>query len=59
MNHSDEAVRGIISRFRDLGVRKCGPTHCTGERQIQLFRKAYGENFVSMGVGKVVTFKSR
>jgi 7,8-dihydropterin-6-yl-methyl-4-(beta-D-ribofuranosyl)aminobenzene 5'-phosphate synthase len=58
MNHSDEAVQGIIRRFRALGVLKCGATHCTGDRQIELFRKAYGEDFVSMGVGKVVKFKS-
>jgi 7,8-dihydropterin-6-yl-methyl-4-(beta-D-ribofuranosyl)aminobenzene 5'-phosphate synthase len=59
MNHSDEAVQDIISRLRALGVRKCGATHCTGDRQIELFRKAYGEDFVSIGVGKVVKFKSR
>jgi 7,8-dihydropterin-6-yl-methyl-4-(beta-D-ribofuranosyl)aminobenzene 5'-phosphate synthase len=57
MEHSDEAVQTIIRRFRELGVRKCGPTHCTGGRQIDLFRQAYGKDFVSMGVGKVVTFK--
>lgn len=59
MNHSDEAVQGIIRRFKDLGVRKCGATHCTGDRQIELFRKAYGKDFVSLGVGKVLKFKAQ
>jgi 7,8-dihydropterin-6-yl-methyl-4-(beta-D-ribofuranosyl)aminobenzene 5'-phosphate synthase len=59
MNHSDEAIESIISRFKDMGVRKCGATHCTGDKQIELFRKAFGDDFVSMGVGKVVTLKSQ
>jgi 7,8-dihydropterin-6-yl-methyl-4-(beta-D-ribofuranosyl)aminobenzene 5'-phosphate synthase len=58
MNHSDDAVREIISRFKALGVKKCGATHCTGDRPIDLFRKAYGDDFVSLGVGKVLTFTS-
>jgi 7,8-dihydropterin-6-yl-methyl-4-(beta-D-ribofuranosyl)aminobenzene 5'-phosphate synthase len=58
MRHSEEAVLDIITRFKELGVKKCGATHCTGESQIEMFRKAYGDNFVSMGAGKVLTFKS-
>jgi 7,8-dihydropterin-6-yl-methyl-4-(beta-D-ribofuranosyl)aminobenzene 5'-phosphate synthase len=58
MDHSDAAVQEIISRFKALGVRKCGATHCTGEKQIKLFREAFGEDFVSLGVGKVLTLGS-
>ncbi|MBN1223229.1 MAG: MBL fold metallo-hydrolase [Candidatus Aminicenantes bacterium] len=57
LEHSDEAVAEIIAQFKELGVSKCGATHCTGERQIGLFREAYGANFVEMGVGRVLTFK--
>jgi 7,8-dihydropterin-6-yl-methyl-4-(beta-D-ribofuranosyl)aminobenzene 5'-phosphate synthase len=58
MNHSAEAVQDIINRFKALSVQKCGATHCTGDEQIELFRKGYGDDFVSLGVGKVLTFKS-
>jgi 7,8-dihydropterin-6-yl-methyl-4-(beta-D-ribofuranosyl)aminobenzene 5'-phosphate synthase len=58
MRHSEGAVREIITRFKEFGVKKCGATHCTGESQIEMFRKAYGDDFVSMGAGKVLTFKS-
>jgi 7,8-dihydropterin-6-yl-methyl-4-(beta-D-ribofuranosyl)aminobenzene 5'-phosphate synthase len=54
---SAEAMGEILERVRELGVRKCGPTHCTGDPQIQLFKKAYGEDFVPMGVGKVLSFE--
>jgi 7,8-dihydropterin-6-yl-methyl-4-(beta-D-ribofuranosyl)aminobenzene 5'-phosphate synthase len=53
---SPAEMNEIIKRFRQLGVRKCGAAHCTGEEQIEQFRKAYGEDFVSIGVGKVLSF---
>ncbi len=58
MQHSDAATRRVIARLRELGVRRCGPCHCTGERQIELFRQAFGDAFVPMGVGRVLRFPS-
>jgi len=54
MEKSEVEVKDIISQFKDLGVEKVGATHCTGERAIKLFKKAYGDNFIQMGVGKVI-----
>jgi len=54
MQHSKVEVDAIIEQFAEAGVRKCGATHCTGEQQIEWFRQAYGENFVGMGVGRVI-----
>ena len=44
--------------MKKLGVQKAGPTHCTGDRAIQLFKKAYGPNFVQMGVGRILKFEA-
>jgi 7,8-dihydropterin-6-yl-methyl-4-(beta-D-ribofuranosyl)aminobenzene 5'-phosphate synthase len=54
LNHMDEAVAGIVARFRELGVEKVGAAHCTGERAIEAFRRAYGAGFIEMGAGRVV-----
>jgi len=54
LEHSDAAVAAIIKDFRRLGVQKCGATHCTGEKQIQLFKKDYGNDFISMGTGRII-----
>ena len=54
LNHSDAQIKDIIQEFKALGVEKCGATHCTGGRAIALFKEAYGENYVSMGVGQVI-----
>jgi 7,8-dihydropterin-6-yl-methyl-4-(beta-D-ribofuranosyl)aminobenzene 5'-phosphate synthase len=54
MEHSDDEINQIIEEFRSLGVKKCGATHCTGDRAIQLFQVAFAEDYVTMGTGKVI-----
>jgi len=51
---SDEELQDIVRNFKEIGVMKCGATHCTGEKAIELFKKAYGENFVPMGTGRIL-----
>ncbi len=54
MEKSKEEIQGITARFQEIGVRRCGATHCTGEQQIEWFKQAYGENFVGMGSGRII-----
>ena len=56
MNNSDDGIKMIINQLKNLGVQKVGATHCTGDRAIALFKQAYGENYIEMGVGKVFKF---
>jgi 7,8-dihydropterin-6-yl-methyl-4-(beta-D-ribofuranosyl)aminobenzene 5'-phosphate synthase len=55
---SENELKQIISEFRKLGVKKAGPTHCTGDRAIQMFKQAYGPDFVQMGVGRRLTIEA-
>jgi len=48
-------IENIISSFRKLGVSYVGPCHCSGDTARQLFKEEYGENFINVGVGRVVT----
>jgi 7,8-dihydropterin-6-yl-methyl-4-(beta-D-ribofuranosyl)aminobenzene 5'-phosphate synthase len=50
---SEAEIKDIIAAFRELKVERCGATHCTGERAIALFKRAFGEDFVSLGTGRV------
>lgn len=56
MQHSKEQVNEIIKAFRELGVQKCGATHCTGDRAIQQFKDAYGDDYVEIGTGRILRF---
>jgi 7,8-dihydropterin-6-yl-methyl-4-(beta-D-ribofuranosyl)aminobenzene 5'-phosphate synthase len=46
------AVEAIIARSKSLGVQRVGATHCTGDAAIATFRKAFGDGFVELGVGR-------
>ena len=54
MQHSAAQVNQIIEQFREAGVKKCGATHCTGDKAIEIFKNDFGDNFVGMGVGRVI-----
>ena len=54
MRQNNKQVNTIIEQFKKMGVQKCGATHCTGDAQIELFKKAYGKNYVPMGTGKII-----
>jgi len=53
----DAELAEIIQSFKEIGVLKCGATHCTGEKAIGLFKEAYGENYVPMGTGRIIEIK--
>jgi 7,8-dihydropterin-6-yl-methyl-4-(beta-D-ribofuranosyl)aminobenzene 5'-phosphate synthase len=45
----------IIGQFKEIGVEKCGATHCTGETgAFEMFKEAYGENYIPMGTGRIL-----
>lgn len=46
-------VSKIVEAFQEMGVQKVAPCHCSGETARSLFEKAYGKNYVQMGVGGV------
>jgi len=47
-------IENIIEDFRQLGVEKAGPCHCSGDRARELFKQEYKDDFVEIGVGKVI-----
>jgi 7,8-dihydropterin-6-yl-methyl-4-(beta-D-ribofuranosyl)aminobenzene 5'-phosphate synthase len=51
---SEVRIKEIIADFRELGVQKVAPCHCTGDKAMGLFRQAYGEDFIQNGVGQVM-----
>ena len=50
-------IEGIIEDFRELGVQKVAPCHCTGDRAVGMFAAEYGEDFIKAGVGRVLDIR--
>jgi len=57
LQKSDKEMDSIIAEMKSLGVVKCGATHCTGEKQIRMFKDAFGENYFELGVGNTITIE--
>ncbi len=57
MRKSESEVDETIKDFKQLGVQKVGATHCTGDNAISQIRRAYGNNFIEMGVGRKIILK--
>ncbi len=51
LEKSDDEMNKIINDMKALGVVKCGATHCTGVKQTQMIKEAFGSNFFELGVG--------
>ncbi len=57
MSTPENQVNSIIEQFKQLGIIRCGATHCTGPKAIDMFKDAYEGNYVPMGVGRIITIK--
>ena len=53
-DYSAAQVQDVIAELKALGVRRAAPSHCTGTTAIELFRQAFGSDFVQIGAGAVI-----
>ncbi|MBN2549015.1 MAG: MBL fold metallo-hydrolase [Anaerolineales bacterium] len=53
---STAEIKAILRDFRQLEVELAAPCHCTGEQAIAMFAAEYKENFIQVGVGRVIRF---
>jgi 7,8-dihydropterin-6-yl-methyl-4-(beta-D-ribofuranosyl)aminobenzene 5'-phosphate synthase len=49
-----EQIQTQIRRLRELKVERVMPAHCSGDLAKQLFQEAYGDNFATLGAGKLL-----
>lgn len=55
----DETAR-VIDGLKELGVRRIGPSHCTGDQHAPAFRQAWGDDgVVGFDVGAVVPLRAQ
>jgi 7,8-dihydropterin-6-yl-methyl-4-(beta-D-ribofuranosyl)aminobenzene 5'-phosphate synthase len=47
----------VVKKFRELGVKKVAPSHCTGDLVREAFMKEYKEDFIEYGVGRIIEIK--
>ncbi len=52
--YNEKEINEIIEHFRDAGVKKAGPCHCTGDDALRLFAKEYKDDYIEIGVGRKI-----
>jgi 7,8-dihydropterin-6-yl-methyl-4-(beta-D-ribofuranosyl)aminobenzene 5'-phosphate synthase len=54
LDKTEKEMDHIITDMKLLGIEKCGASHCTGEKQIKMFKDEFGANFIELGVGNSI-----
>lgn len=48
------AIKIVAAKFKEMGVRKAGPTHCSGKGAEDIFKEVYGDDFIAVKAGEVL-----
>jgi len=54
MGKHKKTIESIVKKFRQLGIKKVSPSHCTGKLATTLFRKEYNSDCLEVKVGQTV-----
>jgi len=52
---SEDKLRGIAGQFRKSEVVHAAPCHCSGDEARQIFGEVYGDRFIDIGTGRIIT----
>lgn len=49
-----EEINDVVSELKALGVKKAGPSHCSGDKARRIFKGKYHENFIPVKAGHII-----
>ncbi|MCP4651331.1 MAG: MBL fold metallo-hydrolase [PVC group bacterium] len=52
MDKDKSSVKIIADKFRGMKIEKVGPTHCSGKEAEKIFKKEYGNKFITVKTGE-------
>jgi len=56
-NFSKSSIIKVIKQLKESGVQQAGPCHCSGDDTRKLMKEAFGEGYLSAGVGAGIIFE--
>ncbi len=57
MQEEETQILDVIERLEKMDIAYFCPTHCTGDRAIELFQKTFSERCIKGGLGRVITME--
>ncbi len=53
-NDDKRAIEIVVERFKEMKIKKVGPTHCSGDTAEAIFKEQYGDNFIQILTGQTL-----
>ncbi len=57
MHEEETQILGVIDELRRMDIGYLCPTHCTGDRAVELFQDQFAERYIRGGLGCVITIE--
>jgi len=54
MESDKRAIEIVAENFKKMNIIKAGPTHCSGDMAEEIFKRSYGDNFISIKAGQEI-----
>lgn len=54
MESDKRAIEIVTENFKKMNIIKAGPTHCSGDMAEEIFKRSYGDNFISIKAGQEI-----
>ncbi|MCG2711929.1 MAG: MBL fold metallo-hydrolase [Candidatus Omnitrophica bacterium] len=54
MDEDNRYIENIAEQFREMKIKKAGPTHCSGKEAEGIFKEKYGNNFITLKSGQIL-----
>jgi len=54
MQDDKRSIEIVVEDFKKLGIKKAGPTHCSGETAEEIFKDRYKNDFIQVKVGRTL-----
>ena len=51
LDQTAEQIQAISARLKDLQVKRIAPSHCTGDKAVEFFRKEWSGRFTELNIG--------
>lgn len=55
MDKDKKTIEIVMERFKEMEVKKVGPTHCSGMEAERMFKERYRDNFVPIKTGQTLS----
>ena len=54
MESDNRAIEIVAENFKNMGIIKVGPTHCSGPEAEKIFKEEYGKKFILVKTGQIL-----